>query len=398
MQQTLFLLKNQSLLKSPVFISSFGSISALGQSPAEIWNNYKNQKHFITKRLFGENEAFAAFLPKEVRNAIEALKNENTNYRKLDDSVLFAIFSARKAVKEAGWENEKNIGINIGSSRGATGLFEKFHKEFIETGKASTQASPSTTLGNISSWVSQDCQVEGPEFSHSVTCSTGLHAVVNAIAWMQAGFTDKFLAGGSEAALTPFTIAQMKAMKIYASEDLDFPCRALDMEKKRNSMILGEASGILAIQNRNSEKTIAKISGIGYATETLKHSVSISENGESLQKAMRMAIGEKELSEIDAVVMHAPGTLKGDLSEVNAIKALFGEHTPAMTSNKWKLGHTFATSGILNLELAALMLQHQEFIEVPFSEISEAPARLENILVNAVGFGGNAVSILVSKK
>jgi 3-oxoacyl-(acyl-carrier-protein) synthase len=69
-----------------------------------------------------------------------------------------------------------------------------------------------------------------------------------------------------------------------------------------------------------------------------------------------------------------------------------------MTSNKWKLGHTFAASGILNLELAILMLQHQDFIEVPFSEISKSPSKLENILVNAVGFGGNAVSILISRK
>ena len=385
-------------MKSPVFISSLGSVSALGESPAEIWKNYKNPKHFISKHQFDETEAFAAFLPMEARAAIESLRKENANYRKLDDSVLFAIFSARKAIKEAGWKNEKNIGINIGSSRGATGLFEKYHKGFVETGKAATQASPSTTLGNISSWVSQDLQTEGPHFSHSVTCSTGLHAVVNAIAWMQAGFADKFLAGGSEAALTPFTIAQMKAMKIYASEDLDFPCRALDMEKKRNSMILGEASGILALENGDSDRAIAKITGFGYATETLKHSVSISANGESLQKAMKMAIGEKELSEIDTVVMHAPGTLKGDLSEVNAIKALFGENTPAMTSNKWKLGHTFAASGILNLELAVLMLQHQQFIEVPFSGISKSPSKLENILVNAVGFGGNAVSILISRK
>ena len=102
-------------------------------------------------------------------------------------------------------------------------------------------------------------------------------------------------------------------------------------------------------------------------------------------------------AEIDVVVMHAPGTIKGDLGEVNAIKAVFGENLPAMTSNQWKIGHTFATSGILNLELALLMLKHQEFISVPFSDISKKPRRLLNILVNAVGFGGNAVSILVRK-
>ena len=112
---------------------------------------------------------------------------------------------------------------------------------------------------------------------------------------------------------------------------------------------------------------------------------------------MKMAMGELDPTEVDAVVMHAPGTIKGDLGEVNAIKAVFGENLPAMTSNKWKIGHTFATSGILNLELAMLMLKHQEFVSVPFSDISKKPMRLRHILVNAVGFGGNAVSILISK-
>lgn len=158
-------------------------------------------------------------------------------------------------------------------------MFEKYHASFLNTRDAGILASPSTTLGNISSWVAQDLQSSGPEISHSVTCSTGLHAVLNGIAWLQAGMADKFLVGGSEAALTPFTIAQMKAMKIYASQDLDFPCRALDMEKIRNSMVLGEAAGVLCLEN-NAEHTLARIRGIGYATEMLKHPVSISANGE----------------------------------------------------------------------------------------------------------------------
>jgi 3-oxoacyl-(acyl-carrier-protein) synthase len=94
--------------------------------------------------------------------------------------------------------------------------------------------------------------------------------------------------------------------------------------------------------------------------------------------------------------MHAPGTIKGDLSEVNAIKAIFGEQLPAMTTNKWKLGHTFGAAGVLSLELAIMMLQYQKFISVPFASEEREPSELKNIMVNAVGFGGNAVSILVS--
>jgi len=338
----------------------------------------------------------AAFLQKELKEEINELRISSPALKNLDESVLFSVFVAREAVKKAGWGLNENIGVNIGSSRGATQLFEKYHQLFLETKKAKILASPTTTLGNISSWVSQDLQSSGPEISHSVTCSTGLHAVLNGVAWLQTEMADKFLVGGSEAALTPFTIAQMKAMKIYASEELDFPCRSLDIDKTRNSMVLGEGAGVLCI-SKNPENSIAQIGGIGYATEKLKHSVSISANGECFQKSMKMAIGNKNLDEIDAVVMHAPGTIKGDAAEINAIREVFGENLPSMTSNKWKIGHTFGASGILSMQLAVLMLEHQEFISVPFSKISKAPEKLRNILVNAVGFGGNAVSILVSK-
>lgn len=383
-------------MKTPVYINSIATISPLGIFHEEIWRNYKTDRHCIEKHNFPDTEAFAAFLPSELKEAVEELRNSETRFKALDDSVLYAIFSARMAFEASGWDSKENVGINIGSSRGATQLFEKHHKEFIETKKVGVLASPSTTLGNISSWVAQDLRTSGPDVSHSVTCSTGLHAVLNGVVWLQSGFSDKFMVGGSEAALTPFTIAQMKAMKIYATQDLEYPCQALDMQKQKNSMVLGEAAGVLCISN-DSTHSIAKISGLGYATEELKHSVSISANGTCFLKSMKMAIGNKEISEIDAIVMHAPGTIKGDEAELNAINQLFGNSVPALTSNKWKVGHTFGASGILSMEFAILMLMNDEFIPVPFSTISKAPKRLENILVNAVGFGGNAVSILISK-
>ncbi len=370
------------------------SVSPLGGTSAEVWKNYKLDNHFISKEKFSGEMAFAVFLPQELKKEIEALKGESRRFEHLDESVLYAIYVARKAVEKAGWGEGENIGINIGSSRGATNLFEKYYRSFLESGKADLFASPTTTLGNISSWVAQDLKSMGPEISHSVTCSTGLHAIINGIAWLQSGMAEKFLVGGSEAALTPFTISQMKAMKIYALDDQDYPCRSLDMSKTKNSMVLGEGAGVVCLQN-SSKNSLAKIIGIGYATEELKHSVSISANAECLQKSMKMALGNYNPDEVDALVLHAPGTLKGDKAEVNAVKKVF-KKIPAITSNKWKLGHTFGASGILSLELAILMLQNQEFIKVPFSEISLQPKKLDKVMINAVGFGGNAVSILIS--
>jgi 3-oxoacyl-(acyl-carrier-protein) synthase len=109
-----------------------------------------------------------------------------------------------------------------------------------------------------------------------------------------------------------------------------------------------------------------------------------------------MALENTNLSEIDAIVMHAPGTIKGDLTEYKAVQKVFGEHLPLLTTNKWKIGHTFGASGMLSIEMAIMMLQHNQFIGVPFAKAQIQKKPLKKIMVNAVGFGGNAVSILLS--
>ena len=103
------------------------------------------------------------------------------------------------------------------------------------------------------------------------------------------------------------------------------------------------------------------------------------------------------LEEVDVIVMHAPGTIKGDKSEYKAIEKLFGKKMPMLTTNKWKVGHTFGASGMLNIEMAILMMQYQQFIGVPFVTEQNPRKVIRNVLINAVGFGGNAVSILLSK-
>ena len=112
---------------------------------------------------------------------------------------------------------------------------------------------------------------------------------------------------------------------------------------------------------------------------------------------MKMALANTNLSEVDAIVMHAPGTKAGDITEWRAIQKVFGEHLPLLTTNKWKIGHTFGASGMLSVELAILMMQHNTFIGVPFSRIKTLQRPIKKVLVNAVGFGGNAVSVLLSR-
>lgn len=384
-------------MSNTISITALGSLSALGNDPQTIWENYRNPKPCFTSQSFGNRNAIASFLDADSKTLIANLKQSDPKYKELDSSVLYAIAASRIAIAQAGWNKNAVFGINIGSSRGATALFEKYHQEFLHSGKTQTLTSPTTTLGNIASWVSHDLQNDGPEISHSITCSTALHALLNGVAWLRAGMADKFLVGGSEAPLTDFTIAQMHALKIYAKEDQEFPCRALDLEKKHNTMVLGEGAAVCCLEIGNKENALAFVDGIGYATELLAHSTSISAAADCFQKSIAMALRDTDLSTVDAIVMHAPGTKSGDLSEYKAIQKIFGNSLPMLTTNKWKIGHTFGASGMLSIELAVLMLQQQQFISVPFAKMQPRKKAIHKILVNAVGFGGNAVSVLLSK-
>ena len=382
-------------MQNLVAITSIASISPLGNTTSDIWKSYLSPAHCFTKANFGLHNAFIAELSAESKSLAESIRNSDSRYKSLDKTVLYAMAASRVAIKQAGWNGDDVFGINIGSSRGATALFETYHKEFLQSGQVHAITSPATTLGNISSWVAHDLQSNGPEISHSITCSTALHAVLNAVAWLRSGMATKFLVGGSEAPLTDFTIAQMRAMKIYASTDQDYPCRALDLEKSQNTMILGEAASVCCLEIGEHSNALAYIEGIGYATELLTHSASISAEAECFQKSMEMALQQTSREDVDIIVMHAPGTIKGDLSEYKAIEKIFAAKMPRLTTNKWKTGHTFGASGMLNVEMAVLMLQHQEFIGVPYLPKQEVQNTIKKILVNAVGFGGNAVSILL---
>ncbi len=387
-------------MNTPVSITALGSISPLGSSLEEAWEAYMRPGHLLVPQDFGRVQShWVATLPSKVQNQVQGIGEEEHLYSKLDNSVKYALLAARRALDMAGWERGGSFGINIGSSRGATGLFEHYHTEFLRVKSTSALASPTTTLGNISSWVAHDLQTRGPEISHSITCSTALHALLNGIAWLRSGMATRFIAGGSEAPLTSFTIAQMKALKIYAAQPATviqpYPCRALDLQKTANSMVLGEGASVACLEAGVSESAIALVEGVGYATEILEHSVSLSTDARCFQRSMGMALGKLAPEKVDVLVMHAPGTVKGDLAEFKAVEKVFGSRLPALTTNKWKIGHTFGASGMLSLEMAILMLRHRVYVGIPYLEDMHAPETISRVMVNAVGFGGNAVSILL---
>jgi len=379
-------------LKNPLTITSISTISSLGFNPKNIWENYQNSNHFFEKipELKNNFGAKIAFSNEELINQLQLSEKK---IEKLDRTVLMALFCASKMGNLKDLKGEK-IGVNISSSRGATELWENYHAQSLNNEKFSLLSSPTTSLGNISSWVGQFLNSNGIQFSHSMTCSSSLISILNSIAWINSGMSEIMLVGGSEAPLTPFTINQMNALKIYSQLNDEFPCKAGKLGKSENTMILGEAAGLCLIEKNPTSKPLAFIKGFGFGSEMLKNPVSLSPKAENLQIALNQIVDNFPKEEIDVIISHTPGTIKGDEAEFNAIHSVFKDKIPYILNNKWKIGHTFGASGIMSLELALMILKHQKLINYPFSN-QEKPKEIRNILINSMGFGGNAISILV---
>jgi 3-oxoacyl-[acyl-carrier-protein] synthase II len=350
------------------------------------WNDLADGKSSLTTDP--QLAVVTGSISKSNQDIIAGLKKQHKNYKHLDRSTLLALATVDQFA-----DLPPNVGVNFGSSRGATQLTEESISEFIKEGTVPTTTSPNTTLGNLSSWVGNHIGNKGINLSHSITCSTGLHAILNGAAWLHANMATHMLCGASEAPLTKYTVAQMQSLKIYSSLQDTFACQSMVWDKAKNTMVLGEAAACFLLSA--AEKSQYHITGIGWGAEPVSHPANLSESADCLKSSMQMALQNANLAKVDAIVMHAPGTVKGDVAELNAITQVFGKNTPALTSNKWAFGHTFATSGLLNLDMALHMLTKQQWIPNPL-QTYEAPNKLENILINAVGFGGNAVSLVVS--
>ena len=413
-------------------------------------------------RNVGSHQLPVAALPATTEEAVATLRRAHPAYRQLDRTVLLAILAARQATTEAGWVAEAHndvteelavgtmqpmisgsasvlapisgsetatavrnttdtsltnnshsspeISVSIGSSRGATERLEQFHREFLADGVVPVAASPLTTLGNVASWVAFDAGSAGSAaLSHSSTCSSAFQALGNAVAWLRAGMASRFLAGGTEAPLTDFTLTQMHTLGIYSTfPATEWPCRP--GAGRPSSFVLGEGAAVFALEKvdastlttelRQPGQPVFVLEAVGFGFEAIASKTGLSPDGQHFQQAIGHALRQanRTPTEVDAVVLHSPGTPAGDASERAALRAIFGEELPPLLSNKWLVGHTLGASAALSLDFALHVLATQQWLPVPFAtDLAPAPTQpIRRILVNAAGFGGNAASVLVS--
>jgi len=370
-----------------VYIHGFSCVSPLGTSSAEAAALYASPRSLSVVR-----NAQAVFpLSASAESGLQAFLEEQSWLRKHSRTVQLAVFAASLL----GTLPQRKTLVNIGSSRGSTDLWEQFHRASLQGERLNPAASPSTTPGNIASSVARYLAAESVVLDHSITCGSGLQAIANACAWIRAGMCTQALAGGTEAPLSDFTLAQFRSLGIVSRHTEGFACKPLYKNKESNTLCLGEAAGMALL---SPEPSAYRLAGIGFGTEQAGSLSGITPEGKALKGSMREALEQAGIKRPDAVIAHAPGTLRGDAAETAALHVLFGDKIPVY-STKYLTGHTLGASGMLSLQLALLLLDGEVVPRIPY-ETGSGPLAVvpQTILINATGFGGNAVSLVIKKE
>ena len=244
--------------------------------------------------------------------------------------------------------------------------------------------------------------------SISTACSSAANAIILGANLIRSGQTEIAVVGGAEC-ITKFHLNGFRSLMILDQEQ----CRPFDAN--RAGLNLGEGAAYMVVETaasaqRRGVKPLARLSGYGNACDAF-HQTASSDNGEGAFLAMQKALNMAGLQpgDIDYVNAHGTGTPNNDLSESHALKRLFGQHMPMVSSTKGMTGHTTSASGAVETIVCLLALQHQ-FVPTNYGwknqmEGGITPATdltpnrpLQHVMCNSFGFGGNDSSIVISRQ
>jgi 3-oxoacyl-[acyl-carrier-protein] synthase II len=336
---------------------------------------------------------------------------------RLDRFVQIALVAARQAIAHAGldpagWDGDR-VGVVVGNSLGGTDTFERQHRVLLAEGErmVSPLTIPAAMVNMVAGHLAIDCGARGPSLVTATACASGTTALGLARDLLLAGRCDVVVAGGTESAVTPSTMAALSRMGAL-SRRVDAPelaCRPFDVE--RDGFVAAEAAGFLVLERTDhatarGAPVLAGLSGFG-ASSDAHHATAPDPSGVGVERAIRDALADAGLAPRDIAHINAHGTSTplNDVTEARVIHRVFGDG-PVVTSTKGVTGHPLAAAGAIEAAYVVLALRNGTVPPVanltkqdPAIEIDlarDVPRRLPiaAALSTSLGFGGHNAALV----
>lgn len=340
--------------------------------------------------------------------------------RRNDRYTHFGFCAAKQAFKDSGLdmaqEDPDRVGVLIGSGIGGMLTYETQLKKLFEGGPR--KVSPFTIpalIGNICSGMfAIEIGARGPNFGIVSACATGTHAIGEAMHMIKRGDADIMVAGGAEAAITPFAYASFCSMRAMSTRNDDPTTASRPFSLGRDGFVMGEGAGVLVLESlEHAQKRGARIYAevAGYAATADAHHITMPDpEGKGLGMAMTRAIRASGITpdQVDYINAHGTSTPYNDKFETLAIKRVFGDRAKsvAVSSTKSMTGHLLGAAGGIESIIGVKTIQTQSIAPTinlhepdPECDLDYVPnvarqAKVEVVLSNNLGFGGQNAAIV----
>ena len=392
----------------PIWITGMGVVSAIGLGKAQTLESLLSNRTGVgpLKYLKTEHKEFPVGEVKltdaEMRDCLGIPQDAVTTR-----TALMGMLALGEALEEAKLSREMlpQVGFISGTTVGGMDKSEQYYLDYIHS-EVHKEYIAVHDCGSCSEMTASHFGKFAFATTLSTACSSAANAIILGANMIRCGEADIVVVGGSEC-ITKFHLNGFNALMILDTE----PCRPFDAT--RHGLNLGEGAAYLVLESaesarRRGVKAQAFLTGYGNACDAF-HQTASSPDGEGAYRAMKEALELAGLqpSDIDYINAHGTGTPNNDASESQAMKRLFGDQVPPVSSTKPFTGHTTSASGSIEAVFCILALQNGFLpVNLNWSQPMEdgivpvaQPTKktLNHLLCNAFGFGGNDSSLLLSK-
>lgn len=386
-----------------IVITGAGIVSAIGNDTSSVLVSLKNETSGIGEMRY-LSSVHKELPVGEVKLSDNQLKDilGLPHEQIISRTTLLGTVALKQAVRDAAITTDgKRIVIINGTTVGGMDVTENLFPLTSNPSPLITQLSHD--CGSCTKDIAALCGISAEVCTVSTACSSALNAVILGAEMLKNDEADIVIAGGTEG-LSKFHLNGFNTLMILDHQR----CRPFD--ETRNGINLGEGAAYVVLQRKEDCNGAFKayISGYSNACDAF-HQTATSEEGTGPVLAMSQALKMSSLnaSDIDYVNAHGTGTPNNDLTESVAIKKVFGNDLPDISSTKAYTGHTTSASGAIELVICLLAMEHS-FIPsnlgcttplqggiVPSK--GQTGCQVDNVMCNAFGFGGNDSSLIISK-
>lgn len=410
--------------KRRVVITGIGVISPIGTGKDKFFQSLKDGVCGVGLITRFDTEAYDAKIAAEVKDFDPTEYIDKKECRRMDRFTQYAVAASKMAVADAALDLDKvdsdMFGVCIGSGIGGMETMEAQHDILREKGPG--RVSPFMVpmmISNIASGnVSIALNAKGPNTTVVTACASSTNAIGESMRIIERGDADIMVTGGTEASVTPLSVAGFCAMKALSTRNDDPRTASRPFDKDRDGFVMGEGAGMLIVEElEHALKRGARIYAelVGYGTTGDAHHITApAPDASGALRAMQRAVRDAgiEAKEVDYINAHGTSTDLNDKLETLAIKKLLGEEDArkvAISSTKSMTGHLLGAAGAI--EAIACLLPINEGIIPPTinyttpdeeCDLDYVPNKARQKAVryamsNSLGFGGHNASIILKK-